>query len=397
MPTPRELHPSIKAVLLAFSLLLFGLLFTELVSLLIAILITVLIAIPLAALATRLEERGVPRPVGAGLGIFVGVGVVVGLLVLVIPPFVDEMGLFVDEVPAITDSLQEQIGGLVGAKPGEVGESIQNFLQRYTDDPGQLIGPLASIGLSVLGVLAALILMLLTAFYIAIKPEPLISGTLSLFPPERRAWAMGVMERLREAWVGWQQGVLIDMAVTGVLIYLGLMLIGLDFAVVFAVLSALLVVIPYFGAIAGGIPPVLFALTDSPGKAALALAHLPPRPAGREQPDHPARDGAAGQAAPGGGRHRRRDRGPAVRVPRPLRGRPDPLADRDRRRRDLGQADGDRTRRHAGCLGVDGRRRLTRAKRRRSGARQAGERNHHAVRLTPATRRRGVRSLPVQR
>ena len=175
-------------------------------------------------------------------------------------------------MPAITDSLQEQIGGLVGADPGEVGESIQNFLQRYTDDPGQLIGPLASIGLSVLGVLGALILMLLTAFYIAIKPEPLISGALSLFPPERRAWATGVMERLRAAWVGWQQGVLIDMAVTGVLIYLGLMLIGLDFAVVFAVLSALLVVIPYFGAIAGGIPPVLFALTDSPGKAALALA-----------------------------------------------------------------------------------------------------------------------------
>lgn len=272
MPTPRELHPSIKAVLLAFGLLLFGLLFTELVSLLIAILITVLIAIPLAALATRLEAYSVPRPIGAALGLFIGVGVVVGLLVLVIPSFADETELFVDEVPAITDSLQEQIGGLVGAKPGEVGESIQNFLERYTDDPGQLIGPLASIGLSLLGVLAALILMLLTAFYIAINPEPLISGALSLFPPERRAWAAGVMERLRAAWVGWQQGVLIDMAVTGVLIYLGLMLIGLDFAVVFAVLSALFVLIPYFGAIAGGIPPVLFALTDSPGKAALAFA-----------------------------------------------------------------------------------------------------------------------------
>ena len=36
-------------------------------------------------------------------------------------------------------------------------------------------------------------------------------------------------------------------------------------------LSALLVVVPYFGAIAGAIPPVLFALTDSPGKALLVL------------------------------------------------------------------------------------------------------------------------------
>ena len=181
------------------------------------------------------------------------------------------MKLFVEQVPSITDSLQKQIGGAIGADPGAVGDSIQNFLQQYTDDPGKLIGPLASIGLNLLGIIGALILIMLTAVYIAISPEPLIAGALSLLPPERRLWAAGVMERMRGAWVGWMQGVLIDMAVTGVLLYLGLTLIGLDFAIVFAVLSALLVLIPYFGAIAGGIPPVLFALTDSPGKALLAL------------------------------------------------------------------------------------------------------------------------------
>jgi predicted PurR-regulated permease PerM len=61
------------------------------------------------------------------------------------------------------------------------------------------------------------------------------------------------------------------MLATFVLLYIGLTIIGLDYAIFFAVLSALLVVVPYFGAIAGAIPPVLFALTDSPGKAILAL------------------------------------------------------------------------------------------------------------------------------
>ncbi|HYP48674.1 MAG TPA: AI-2E family transporter, partial [Thermoleophilaceae bacterium] len=59
--------------------------------------------------------------------------------------------------------------------------------------------------------------------------------------------------------------------VTGVLLYIALQIVGLDFAIFFAVLSALLVVVPYFGAIAGAIPPTLFALTDSPGKALLVL------------------------------------------------------------------------------------------------------------------------------
>jgi predicted PurR-regulated permease PerM len=60
--------------------------------------------------------------------------------------------------------------------------------------------------------------------------------------------------------------------VTGVLLYLGLRLVGLQFAVFFAVLTAVLTLVPYFGAIAGAIPPVLFALTQSPGKALLVLA-----------------------------------------------------------------------------------------------------------------------------
>jgi predicted PurR-regulated permease PerM len=67
------------------------------------------------------------------------------------------------------------------------------------------------------------------------------------------------------------EGVAIDMLVTFVMTYVALTIIGLDFAIFFAVLSSLLVVVPYFGAIAGAIPPVLFALTDSPGKALLVL------------------------------------------------------------------------------------------------------------------------------
>ena len=160
---------------------------------------------------------------------------------------------------------------IVGAQPGAIGDRVQQFLQGYGNDPGKLIGPLASLGLGLAGVLGALIVILLTAYYMAANPAPLVAGMLSLLPPDRREWGRRVAERLRASWIGWMQGVAIDMIVTGVLLYIGLSLIGLNFALVFAVFSAILVLVPYFGAIAGGIPPVLFALTDSPGKALLAL------------------------------------------------------------------------------------------------------------------------------
>jgi predicted PurR-regulated permease PerM len=260
-----------RAVLLAAGLLLFGLLFRQLVTLLLAILITIVVAIPLDAAATRLERRGVPRPLGALLGLVGGLAVLAAIIALLIPPFIDQTNQFVDRVPHVVDSLENTYADWTGEDPGQVGDRVQEFAEKWTDDPAKLIGPITSIGLNIAGVLAALILILITAYYMAIRPEPLVDGLVSLFPPPRREHARHVLNRIRRSWIGWMEGVAVDMLATFVLLWIGLTIIGLDYAIFFAVLSALLVVVPYFGSIAGAVPPVLFALTDSPGKAVLAL------------------------------------------------------------------------------------------------------------------------------
>jgi predicted PurR-regulated permease PerM len=149
---------------------------------------------------------------------------------------------------------------------------VQDFLQGFVDDPEKLIGPITSIGLGLAGVLGALALILVTAYFMAANPRPLVDAAISLVPPPHRPRAREIAERLRTSWIGWMQGLLVDMTVTGVLLYVGFTLIDLDFAILWAVLAALLTVVPYYGAFASGLPAVLFALADSPGKAALTLA-----------------------------------------------------------------------------------------------------------------------------
>src|SRR6185312_9839513 len=239
-----------KAVLLAAFLVVLGLLFQALITLMIAILITVIIAVALTSWTDRLERHGIPRPIGAILGILLALGVLAGILALVIPPFVDDMNKFIDAVPGIVDSLREKLHHITGESSSDIGDRLQRFLQRYSDHPEKLIGPITSIG--------ALILMLITSFYIAVKPQPLIDGALRLFPPAERGRALFVMNRLRSAWLGWLQGVGIHMLIAGVFIYVGLTILGVDYAIVFAVFTALLVLIPYFGAIISAIPPTLF-------------------------------------------------------------------------------------------------------------------------------------------
>jgi predicted PurR-regulated permease PerM len=261
-----------RTVLLVAALVLLFLAFQQLITLFIAVVATVLVAILLDAGAQRLERRRIPRPLGALLTLLAGLAVFAAILVLIIPPFVDETNNFVNNVPQIANDLQERVHDITGASKSEIGHRVQKFAKKYTDNPEKLIGPLTSIGFGVAGVLAAVVLLLIIAYYMAANPKPLVHGTLRLFPPDRREHAQHVMSRMRDAWIGWMQGVMVDMVVTGVLLYLGLSLIGLDYAIVFAVISALLVLIPYYGAFLGGIPPVLFGFADSPGKGLLALA-----------------------------------------------------------------------------------------------------------------------------
>jgi predicted PurR-regulated permease PerM len=270
-PQISSAHIAYRTVLLAAGLLLFGLLFRQLVTLMLAMLTTVIVAIPLAAAAERLERYRIPRPAGALLTLLGGIGALVLFIYLLIPPFVDQTNEFVDDVPAIVKDLERVYADVTGQNAGEVGDKVQNFVERYTDEPDRLIGPLTSIGLNVAGILGALVLILITAYYMAIRPDPLVDGLVRLAPPPRREHMRYVLGRIRQSWIGWMEGVAIDMLVTGVMLYVALTIVGLDFAIFFAVLSALLVVVPYFGAIAGAIPPTLFALTDSPGKALLVL------------------------------------------------------------------------------------------------------------------------------
>ena len=266
-----ESHVAYRAVLLAAFLIVVGLIFRQIVTLLLAILMTIIIAIPLSSFATALQRRRIPRPLGALCGLLLGLGALAGLIALVTPPFVREVNRLVKELPGIATSVERKLHTLTGSTSGSTGHSLQHFAQRYTSHPEKLLDPIASVGLGVAGVLGGIVVILLTAYYIAIRPDPLVTGALRLFPPPLRPRVTEVMARIRVAFVGWLRGLVAAMLIVGVLLYLGLTIVGLKFAIFFAVFSAIAETVPYFGAIASGIPPVLFALTYSPGKALVVL------------------------------------------------------------------------------------------------------------------------------
>ena len=256
-----------KAILLAFGLVIAAMIFQALSTLVLGVLIVVVIAAPLAAFADLLERWHVPRAVGATLGLLIGLGAIAGLVALIVPVFSREVTHFVDELPRIGDSLERRLGRLTGSSPAHITSQIQHFLNNYTHNPSRLLGPVASVGASVAAGVAAVIVVLLTSLYTAIHPEPLVNGMIRLFPIPRRPHAQHVLMRLRTAYLAWLRGLFVGMIVLGTLTYVGLLAVGLDFAAFFAVFTAVAMIVPYFGALASSIPPILYALTISPQKA----------------------------------------------------------------------------------------------------------------------------------
>ncbi len=256
-----------KAILLAFGLVIAAMIFQALSTLVLGVLIVAVIAAPLAAFADLLERWHVPRAVGATLGLLIGLGAIAGLVALIVPVFSREVTHFVDELPRIGDSLERRLGRLTGSSPAHITSQIQHFINNYTHNPSRLLGPVASVGASVAAGVAAIIVVLLTSLYTAIHPDPLVNGMIRLFPIPRRPHAQHVLMRLRTAYLAWLRGLFVGMIVLGTLTYIGLLAVGLDFAAFFAVFTAVAMIVPYFGALASSIPPILYALTISPQKA----------------------------------------------------------------------------------------------------------------------------------
>lgn len=262
--TPATLY---RCVLLAFGLVVAGLIFEKLVTLVLAVLIVVVIALPLATAGSALKRLGMPSVIGTVLTLLLGLAALGGLILLIVPVFNQEINQFANALPSIVDELRHRLGRLTGTSPSDIGTQIQHFVNGYTRHPSKLLGPLASAGESVAGVLAAVIVVLLTALYTAIRPEPLVNGLVRIVSPPRRPQAELILSRLADAYLSWLRGLALGMIVLGGITYLGLRVVGLPFAAFFAVFTAIAMIVPYFGALFSSIPPILYALTISPGKA----------------------------------------------------------------------------------------------------------------------------------
>src|SRR6185437_13570006 len=170
---------------------------------------------------------------------------------------------FANQLPSTITHLERSFNHLLGLRRGTTTRAVERFVHRYTDHPAVLLGPLTTIGVSVATVVGAIVVVIISALYMAISPDPLVNGLVRLFPVPRQPEVRRTLERIRVAWLAWLRGVALDMLVLGTLLFIGMQIVGLQFAAGFAIFSALMTVIPNYGSVISAIPPIVYGLSSS--------------------------------------------------------------------------------------------------------------------------------------
>jgi predicted PurR-regulated permease PerM len=145
------------------------------------------------------------------------------------------------------------------------------IVDMFFDQIVQVISALVAVPLGLISAVIEIVLVLFSALYLLLESPRLKRFTLSLFPPQRQARVDEVTEEMFQAMGGFVRGAVLTALLVGVFTFFGLLIIGVRFPLVLAIIAAVFELLPYIGPFLAAIPMLIVALIESPTQALIVL------------------------------------------------------------------------------------------------------------------------------
>lgn len=121
-----------------------------------------------------------------------------------------------------------------------------------------------NIGSSIFGGVFSLILIVVLSFYFAVQRDGIEVFLRVVTPTRHEEYIIDLWGRARHKIGRWLQGQLFLGFLIGVLVYLGLTILQVPYALTFAFIAAVFEIIPYFGPILSAVAPLVVGFNQSP-------------------------------------------------------------------------------------------------------------------------------------
>ncbi|MFA5651771.1 MAG: AI-2E family transporter [Candidatus Paceibacterota bacterium] len=298
--TPESIFQGIGLILLIWFLYFIK-------DLVLVVLVAVVIASgmePLISWFNKYKISRLPASIISYLGIF---GVFAGLIFFFVPPVLDEAASLLTELPKYLESTTLWNPLNINSESVSVSQKVVSTLSDSINNPSQLVRdaqsqiktniPSTNFGLgdlvqslqeissnvsngfikivsSIFGGLLSFILIVVLSFYLLVQEDGVANFLRLVTPMKYEKYIVDLWKRSQRKIGQWMQGQFLLGIIVGVLVYLGLMILGVKNALLFAVLAGCLEIIPVFGPILSAIPAILMAFVSGGFTSAILVLGL---------------------------------------------------------------------------------------------------------------------------
>jgi len=191
---------------------------------------------------------------------------------LLIPPIAEQIGQLANNFP---DYFEKLGGALEGVRNFSVEHGVMGELdQGLNAIKDNLSGALTSVFSTVAGIFGGIIsffVVLVITFYMTVEESAMKRTLTYILPSKYQPFTLQLINKVQKKIGAWLKGQLILSLILGIMSYVGLLILGVNYALILALVAAIGEFIPYLGPVIAAVPAVFLAFSQSPLKALLVL------------------------------------------------------------------------------------------------------------------------------
>lgn len=257
------------STLFRFILIILGLVFLYLIrDILLLLFLSLIIAAAVDGPVDWLARHRVRRIFGAAIVYLLAFLILALFIYLVFPPLAGQVKSLATDLPHYIGGLDANVGIFqekFGAYP------FQKFLEEVSVRLSNISSDIIGAAINIFGGIFSAGIVLVISVYLVIQDVNIKNFLSAVTPPGSRAYVLSLVSRIQSKLGSWLRGQFILMAVMGALVYIGLTLLGVKFALTLALFAGLMEIIPYLGPIISATPAIILAFLQSPFLALLVL------------------------------------------------------------------------------------------------------------------------------
>ncbi len=221
-----------------------------------------------------------PRFIAALLVYVLVFGSVSALLYFFFPPIIADATNFFSAMPRYLDTFNasSSFSSITNATSFVSGqEGIQSFIQTllsfqsiFTASSGGVL----QLFIAFFGGMFSLVLIIVLSFYFALQETGVDDFLRLVIPLQYEEYSVDLWKRTQKKIGLWMQGQILLSVIVGILVYLGLLIIGVPYALLLAVFTAMVEIIPIFGSLLSGVVAVMVGFADGGVAIAAIVAGL---------------------------------------------------------------------------------------------------------------------------